>query len=86
MCVCMVSAPCIVLKSQVCVCVSGEHIYIYIYTYRVFTGNNGKVTYYISGSITHKFLKVLYLDYHSWTYITNNSQYHSRLFDIRNAS
>ena len=33
------------------------------------TGNCEKVTYYISGSITHKFLNFLYLDYHSWTYI-----------------
>ena len=37
--------------------------------YRVFTGNCGKVTRYISGSITQKFLKFLYLDYHRWTYI-----------------
>ena len=53
--------------------------------YRVFTGNCGKVTYYNSGSITYKFLKFLYLDYYSWTYITTNFQYHSRSFDIRNA-
>ena len=31
-----------------------------------FTGNCEDVTYYISGSIVHKFLKFLYLDYHSW--------------------
>ena len=37
------------------------------YIYSVFTGNCGKLTYYISGSITHTFLKCLYLDYHSWT-------------------
>ena len=44
---------------------------IHVY-YRVSTGNCGKVTYYISGSITHKCLKYLYLDYHSWTYITTH--------------
>ena len=33
-----------------------------------------------------KFLNFLYTDYHSWTYITTNFQYHSRSFDIRNAS
>ena len=54
--------------------------------YRVFTGNCGKVTYYISGSIAHKFMKLLYLDYLSWTFITTHFQYHSRSFDIRNAS
>ena len=54
--------------------------------YRVFTGNCGKVTYYISGSITHKFLKVFCLDHRSWTYIASNFQYNSRSFDIRNAS
>ena len=54
--------------------------------YSVFTGNWGKVTYYISGSITQTFLKFLYLDYPSWTYISTSFQYHSRLFDIRNAS
>ena len=53
---------------------------------RVFTGNCGKVTYYISGSIASKFLKCLYLDYHSWTCINTNFQYHSRSFDIRNVS
>ena len=42
--------------------------------YRVFTGNCGKVTYYISRSISHKFLNFLYLDYHRWTYITTNFQ------------
>ena len=46
------------------------------------TDNCGKVTYYISGSITHIFLKFLYLDYHSWTYITTNFQYHSLSFYI----
>ena len=54
--------------------------------YRVFTSNSGKVTYYISGTIAHKFLKFLYLDYHNWTYITTNFQYHSRLFHIRKTS
>ena len=54
--------------------------------YRVFTYNCGKVAHSISGSITHIFLKFLYLDYNSRTYITTNFQYHSRSFDIRNAS
>ena len=36
------------------------------------TGNCGKVMYYISGSITLRFLKFLYLDYHSWIYFTTN--------------
>ena len=54
--------------------------------HRIFTGNCGKVTYYISGSITHKFMKFLYLDYHSWTCITTNFRYHSLSFDIRNGS
>ena len=67
-------------------------IYVFqLHLYRVFfTGNCGKVKYYISGSIAHKFLKFLYLlqyiDYHSWTYITTNFQYRSSSFDIRNAS
>ena len=34
------------------------------------TGNWGKVTYYTSGSITHKLMTFLYLDY-----ITTNFQY-----------
>ena len=38
------------------------------------------------GSITHTFLIFLYLDYHRWTYITTYFLYHSRSFDIRNAS
>ena len=49
--------------------------YIYIYTYTPIQGLHWqlwKVAYYISGSITHKFLKSLYLDYHSWTYIIFN--------------
>ena len=37
-------------------------------------------------SISHKFLNILYLDYHSWTYITTTFQYHYLLFDIRNVS
>ena len=53
--------------------------------YRVFTGNCGKVTYYIFSIITHTFLKFVYLDYHSWTYITTNFHYHSRSFHIRNS-
>ena len=39
--------------------------------------NCGKVTYYISGCITHKFPKLSYLDYYNWTYNTNNFQYHN---------
>ena len=31
-------------------------------------------------------LKILYVDYHSWTDITTDFQYHFRSFDIRNAS
>ena len=56
--------------------------------YRVFTGNCGKVTYYISGSITHTYLKFLYIDYHVVGHIciTTNFQYHSRSFDNRNTS
>ena len=45
---------------------------------KVFTDNCRKVAYYISGSITHKYLKFLY--------ITTNFQYHSRSFDFRNTS
>ena len=48
---------------------------VYISIYRVLTGHWWKVTYYISGSITHILLKLLGLDYHSWTYITTNFQY-----------
>ena len=40
----------------------------------------------ISGSITHKFLKFLHLDYHSSIHNSTNFQYHSRSFDIRNTS
>ena len=54
--------------------------------YRIFTGNCGKLEYYIAGSTTHKCLKFLYLDYHSWTNITTNFQYRSHSFDMRNAS
>ena len=54
--------------------------------FSVFIVNCGRVTYYISGSITRKFLKFLYLNYHGWIYITTNFQCHSRSFDIRNAS
>ena len=50
--------------------------------YRVFNDNYGKVTYYISRNITHEFLNFLYLEYHSWAYITTNFPYHSRSFDI----
>ena len=62
-----------------------KHILVLVFTlqiehkYKVITGNCGKETYYISGSIVHTFLKYLYLDYHSWT---TNFHYHSRLFDI----
>ena len=52
------------------------------FKYRVFTGNCGKVTCYISGSIVHKLPIFLYLCYHGWTYITTNFQCHSRSFDI----
>ena len=53
--------------------IMSTYIYIYIYNiYRVFSGNYGKVKYYISGSITHKFLNFLYLYNHSWRYITTN--------------
>ena len=61
-------------------------IYIYICICRDFTGKCGRITYYISGSITHKFLNFFYLDYHSWTYIIANFQYHSRSFYIRNSA
>ena len=62
-------------------------LYEYIYSFKVFTGNCGKVTYYISGSITHKFLIFLYLDsIVGHNYITTNFQYHSRSFDNLNAS
>ena len=60
--------------------------YFYFGIYGIFTGNCGKVTYNISGSITLKFLNFFNLDYHSWKYITTNFQYHSRSFDIQNAS
>ena len=56
--------------------------------YRVFTDNCKKSNglYCITESISHKFLKLLYLDYYSWTYITTNFQYHSDSFNIRNVS
>ena len=54
--------------------ISKLYLCMYMYIYRVFTGNCGKVTYYISGSITHTFLQCLHQDYHSWTYITTNFQ------------
>ena len=45
--------------------VSVHNSYMRLYEYMVITGDCGKVTYYISGSITRTFLKLLYLDYHS---------------------
>ena len=57
-----------------------------IISYTFFTVNCLKVMYYISGSITHKFMKFLYLDYHSLTYTTSHFQYHSLSFAIWDAS
>ena len=45
------------------------NMFIMSLNYRVFTGNCEKLEYYISGSITHKFLNFLCLVLHTWTYI-----------------
>ena len=75
---------CVDITSAVSWCCT--YVYVNCVLLCVFTGNCGKVTYYISGSIAYTFLKFLYLDCHSGTYITTYFQYYYRSLDIRYAS